>query len=81
MSKLNTSIYVLIRFNSGSYVKRLQPWGENYVARKKEILILFLIGFRTYLFDMSAATYFSFHIHYTMTDRTNIEQITVNLLP
>ena len=35
MSKLNTSIYVLIRFNSGSYVKRLQPWGENYVEKKK----------------------------------------------
>ena len=50
MSKLNTSIYVLIRFNSGSYVKRLQPWGENYVARKKEIMILIFDGFSYLLF-------------------------------
>ena len=81
MSKLKTSIYVLIRFNSGSMLRDYNR-RENYVARKKEKLwFLFVIGFRTYLFDIYAATYFSFHIHYTMTDHTNVEQITVNLLP
>ena len=50
MSKLNTSIYVLIRFNSGSYVKRLKPWGENYVARKKRNYDFYFDGFSYLLF-------------------------------
>ena len=37
MSKLNTSIYVLIRFNSGSML-RDDNRRENYVARKKDKL-------------------------------------------
>ena len=56
MSKLKISIFILIRFNSGSYVKRLEPWGENYVARKKEIMIFIFDGFRTYVFDIYATT-------------------------
>ena len=37
MSKLKTSIYVLIRFNSGSMLRDYNR-RENYVARKKEKL-------------------------------------------
>ena len=48
--EIENKYFVLIRFNSGSYVKRLQPWGENYVARKKEIMILTFDGFSYLLF-------------------------------
>ena len=48
MSKLKTSIYVLIRFNSGSML-RDDNRRENYVARKKREIMIFVCDRFSYL--------------------------------